>query len=188
MTIVIVLLIVLAVIYLYCASLIRKKTRALEALSGIDVQLELRADTVPNVLKIARRFMEHESELLREITALRSRATQTYDHADAQQVQEHLAAASTLGNRMSQLVVSLEDYPELKSDATMTQAQQTLSEVEVNIAAARRFYNSAVGELNTAVQIFPGNVLAGLVGVGSMPFFKASAAAAEPVDADAYLR
>ena len=81
-----------------------------------------------------------------------------------------------------------ENYPALTSTAPMIEAQCSYQEVETNIAAARRFYNSAVGDLRNAIQIFPGSMLAGIAGVGTVPpFFEAAEQAREPVDASAYL-
>lgn len=81
-----------------------------------------------------------------------------------------------------------ENYPALKSDAPMIEAQRGYQEVETNIAAARRFYNAAVGDLRNATQIFPGPVLAGLAGASQLPpFFEATVEARGPVDASAYL-
>ena len=68
--------------------------------------------------------------------------------------------------------MNVEAYPALKSDATVIEAQRGWAETEAQITAARRFYNSAVGDLNNAIQIFPGGILAGVAGVQSLPFFE----------------
>ena len=82
-----------------------------------------------------------------------------------------------------------ENYPDLKSQETMVTAQATSTEVEGHIAAARRFYNAAVTQLNNSVQIFPGNMIAGMAGVSEMPFFEETDEAAKaPVDASDYLK
>lgn len=188
MEIFIVALIVVTLVYAYYTRLVSKKNAVLEALAGIDVQLNMRADLVPNILKIAKRFLEHESKLLAEITALRTSASRTYDRGNSRSLERHLSAAAELEGKMSQLMVTLENYPDLKSDRVMTQAQETYSDVEQHIAAARRFYNSAVSDLNTAVQIFPGSLIAGMAGIEAMPFFEATATARQPIDADSYLR
>lgn len=180
--------IILAILYFWYAGIISKKNKALEALSTIDVQLKQRLDLIPNILKLATRFMEHELSLFNEITALRTKAEKTYNKNDQQAVREHLAAAEQLSGKMGQLMVTVENYPTLKSDQTMVQAMQTYNEVEAQIAAARRFYNSGVTSLNNAVQIFPGNIIAKLAGVGEMPFFEAEEAVKIPVDANQFLK
>ena len=85
-------------------------------------------------------------------------------------------------------MVRVEAYPDLKSDQTMGQAMQTYNEVEAQIAAARRFYNSAVTALNNSVQIFPGNIIANMAGVSEMPFYETDDAARAPVNADDFLK
>ena len=75
---------------------------------------------------------------------------------------------------MSQLFINAENYPQLKSDNTMVQAMQTYNEVEEHIAAARRFYNSAVNDLNNAVEIFPSSLIANMLKIQAYPFFEAA--------------
>lgn len=188
MIVLVVVLAVLAIGYWWYASIIGRRNKALEALSGIDVQLKKRSNLIPNILTIAQKFMDHERGLLTEITELRTKALAGYDPKDPEAVKEHLSTAEKLSGRMGQLMVSVENYPNLKSNETMVQAQKTYNEVELQIAAARRFYNSAVGTLNTAIQIFPGSVFAGLAGVKEMPFYEADEAAKAPVSAGDFLK
>jgi LemA protein len=181
-------LIVLIAGYGWYMALIKRRNRAREALSSIDVQLRKRADLVPNVLKIASRFMQHERELMTELTELRASTMQGYDPKDPEAVKQHLQSADALKGAMMRLFAVAENYPQLKSNETMVTAQDTYSEVEGHIAAARRFYNAAVTELNNAVQIFPGSVIAGMANVQEMPFYEETdEAAKKPVDASDYL-
>jgi len=174
--------------YIWYASIVTKKNKAKESLSSIDVQLRKRSNLIPNILKIAKKFMEHEKALLTEVTELRAKVDADYDADDVAAVQEHLEAAGSLGGAMGKIMVAVEDYPELKSDQTMLQAQRTYNEVEEQIAAARRFYNASVTSLNNSIEIFPGNLLAGYAGVrGPMPFYEADEASRAPVDAGKYL-
>jgi LemA protein len=174
--------------YFWYVSIVSKRNKALEALSGIDVQLQKRSSLIPNLLKIARKFMEHEKTLLAEITALREKVQTDYDKKNGDAVKEHLAISEQLTQKMGQFMVQVEAYPDLKSDSTMLHAMQSYNEVESQIAASRRFYNSSVTALNNAVQIFPGNIIANMAGVDQMPFYEAEEAAKAPVDADAYLQ
>jgi len=80
-------------------------------------------------------------------------------------------------------MVTLEVYQALESDQTMLQVQQYYHEVEAQIAAARRFYNAAAAELNNAIRIFTGNLLAGYAKAKPMPFFEGDEAAMKPVNA-----
>lgn len=179
--------IVIVILYAWYAAIISKRNKALQALSTVDVQMKMRLDLVPNILKVAKKFMEHEKQLLTEITALREDAKKDYDKKDQQAVKEHLKAAEELTSKMGQLMVQVEAYPDLKSDKTMVQAMQTYNEVESQISAARRFYNAAVTSLNNAVQIFPGNLIARIANVGEMPFFEAEEAVHKPIDANEFL-
>lgn len=185
------LLIVLGVIvaggYFWYVSIIGKRNKALESLSGVDVQLKQRSNLIPNILKIANKMMEHERELMEEITKLRESAEKDYDPTAADQVKSHLQSSEALAGKMGQFMLRMEQYPDIKSDQTMVQAQQTYNEVEAQIAAARRFYNASVTSLNNSVQIFPGNIIASMAGVSEMPFYEADEAAKAPVDADAFL-
>lgn len=177
-----------ALFYFWYIALVTRRNKALEALSGIDVHYNMRFDLIPNVLKIANKFMEHEKSLLTEITALRAQAQKDYNKKDAGDISSHLQAIEALSGKMGQLMVSVEAYPDLKSDQTMIQAMQTYNEVEAQIAAARRFYNASVTSLNNSVQIFPGNIIAGVANIGEMPFFKADESVKGSVDASTYLK
>ena len=178
----------LVVFYALYAGLIKKRNSALEALSTVDVQLKQRLDLVPNILKIAKKFMEHEKALLTDITTLRTQAIAPYNPNEIKAVQEHLATAEQLSTKMSQLMLNVENYPTLKSDQTMIQAMQSYNEAEAQIAAARRFYNSAITLLNNAVEIFPSSMIAKMIGITQMPFFKAEEAAHAAINTDDFLK
>lgn len=183
MEILLIILAPLALGYFWYVSIIGKRNKAQEALSGIDVQLQMRGELIPNILTIAKKFMEHEKSLLAEITELRSGAEQAYDKANPEAVKDHLAQAAQLQSKMGQLMVQVEAYPQLKSDQTMMTAMQSYNEVEAHIAAARRFYNATVTQLNNAVQIFPGNIIASMAGVQPLPFYDAPESVTAPVNA-----
>ena len=178
--------IILAALYGVYVSLIKKRNKVREAMSGIDVQLNKRYSLIPNILTIANKFMEHERGLMEEITALRSKASGI--KADANTIGEKINLDNQIASKMGQLMVSVEQYPQLKSDQTMIQAMQTYAEVEEHIAAARRFYNSAVNELNNAVEIFPSSVIASMCGISSYPFFEAIEAARQEINASDYFK
>ena len=177
---------ILVVIYGWYIILTRRKNQVLESLSGIDVQLTKRYDLVPNILKIAQKFMEHEKSLITEVTALRAKIPVNYQHDSKEAVAQYFATSSEMATKMSNLLMQMENYPNLKSDQTMLQAQQTYNEVEEHISAARRFYNSSVTELNNAM-IFPGNLIAKLTNIDSLPFYHANATQTQSIDADQVL-
>ncbi len=173
-----------AVLFSWYAVIVTRRNSVAEALAGIDTQLVQRHDLIPNLLAIARKYMDHERGLLEEITRLRSNASSFSGTTDPAAAGVKFAAEEQLAAGLGRFFAVAENYPSLKSDGPMIEAQRGYQEVETNIAAARRFYNSAVGRLNNAIQIFPGPLLARLAGVVTPPpFFAASAAGREPVDA-----
>ena len=188
LTLVMIIGVVLVILlYVWYSRIIRNKNQVYEALAGIDVQLKNRSNLIPNILTIANKFMEHERDLIASVTELRTQSTADYDSGNAQAVKEHMELASALTSEMGKLMISVEAYPELKSDQTMQQAQLSYNEVETKIAAARRFYNSAVSQLNNSIEIFPGNIVARYVNVSSMPFYEADESSKAPIDASSIL-
>ncbi|MBQ8168002.1 LemA family protein [bacterium] len=182
----VVFLVILVLLYIVYATLIMKKNKVKEALSSIDVQLKKRYDLIPNILFIANKFMEHERGLLDDITKLRTQAVKM--KSDFENISEKIALDSEIKSKMGELMVSVENYPQLKSDQTMIQAMSTYSEVEEHIAAARRFYNSAVLDLNNAVEILPSKWFAQKLGIKSeLPYFEiTSEKERERIDAKAF--
>ena len=188
LTLVMIIGVVLVILlYVWYSRIIRNKNQVYEALAGFDVQLNNRSNLIPNILNIANKFMEHERDLIASVTELRTQSTADYDSGNAQAVKEHMELASALTSEMGKLMISVEAYPELKSDQTMQQAQLSYNEVETKIAAARRFYNSAVSQLNNSIEIFPGNIVARYVNVSSMPFYEADEGSKAPIDASSIL-
>lgn len=177
-------IIVILPLYMLYVGVIKKKNKVKEAMAGIDVQLKKRYDLIPNILTIANKFMEHEKSLISEITQLRTQASGIKSNQDT--ISDKINLDNSISSKMSQLIVSVENYPQLKSDQTMMQAMQTYSEVEEHIAAARRFYNSAVNELNNAVEIFPSSMIASFLDISVYPFFEADEAAKRSVNASDY--
>jgi LemA protein len=175
-------------LYAWYATIVTRRNRVGEALSGIDVQLSQRHELIPNVLAIAKRFLAHEQQLLSDIARLRTTGQERLGAKDPAAIGEKFAAENQLSAGLSRLFAVAENYPDLKSDQTMVRAQAVYQEVETNVAAARRFYNSSVTALRNACQIFPGQLLAGLAGVGQLPpFFEAPAEHRGPVNAADHL-
>lgn len=161
--------------------IIKRRNGVQEAFGTIDVQLRERLDLIPNILKLAKRFMTHETTLISDIVKLRQQVNDSTD------VNTKLAADNKLSDKMGQLMVQVENYPELKSDATMINAMNTFSEVEARIAASRRFHNSAATSLNNAIQIFPGNIIASIAGVSVAQNYQVEEKARKSINVDDYL-
>jgi len=176
-------------VYGWYVALISRRNKAREALASVDVHLQKRFDLLPNVLKLAQKFMTHEKALMERLTQLRAEVGRDYAKADPAAVKGHLDAAKELEAGMTRLFAVAENYPELRSSSTIVEAQQSFAEVENQIAAARRFYNAAVNSLNNAVEIFPGSMIAGWARVQALPFYEVETAEArKAVDVDDYLK
>jgi LemA protein len=181
-------LVVIVAAYIWYAVIVTRRNRVSEALAGIDVQLQQRHDLIPNVLKIARRFMEHEKTLLEGITELRNSANAMAGSRDFGSAAQRFDTEKRLESAMGRFFALAESYPDLQSEGPMIEAQRAYSEVEANLSAARRFYNASVAELRNIVEIFPGNLLQGFAGVTVLPpFFETAEPVRAPVDASQYL-
>lgn len=182
----IILVVIIAVLYYVYAQVIQRKNKVQEALASIDVQLKKRYDLIPNILTVANKFMEHERSLIEDVTNLRTEALKL--RSDFSNMHEKIKLENDLQSKLGQLIVVAENYPQLKSNETMVQAMQTLAEVEEHIAAARRFYNAAVLNLNNSVEIFPASFFASSMGIGTLPYFEITDAKERaPIDAASYL-
>lgn len=179
--------VVLVLLYALYARLVILRNKVLESASDIDVQLKKRYDLIPNMLQMAAKFMEHEKSLMSELTQLR---TQAMGSSFANSPKEKMKLENLLAQKLNDFKVSLENYPDLKSNQTMIAAMQSMNEVEEHISAARRFYNSNVNSLKNLADIFPINIFARLVGINSqnMPFFEISEVERQPINSQNYFK
>jgi len=139
--------------------------RAKEAWSDIEVQLKRRYDLIPNLVNSVKGYATHESTAFEKVTQARAAAM------GAKTMGDHSKSEAMLGQAMTGLFGIAEAYPELKANANFIELQRELSDTENKIQAARRFYNTNVRDLNTGLQQFPGNVIAGMFGFTKMEFF-----------------
>jgi LemA protein len=171
---------VLAVIVAFILFLIFKyngfvtlKNRAQEAWADIDVQLKRRYDLIPNLVNTVKGYATHESATFEKITEARSKAMQGGTIAEKGEAENQLT-----GTLKSLFAIS-EAYPELKANTNFIQLQNELSDTENKIMASRRFYNGNVRDFNTGVQMFPGNVIAGMFNFKALEFFELEQDSAE---------
>ena len=150
--------------------LVRARNGAENAFASIDVQLKQRCDLIPKLVDSMRAYMTHERGTLDELTALREKAS-----VAGATPAERVALDNQMSGLMRGLMVRAEAYPDLKASETVTLLQRSLNEVEAQIAAARRTYNAAVTGFNTAIEVFPANLLAGMFGFSRRPLFEATA-------------
>ena len=152
-------------------SLISLNQRVGEAWSGIDVQLKRRHDLVPNLVETVKGYASHESQTFEKVTQARAAAMQASGPAEAGQAEGQLTAA--LGG----LRVVAEQYPELRATENFQQLQRQLSELEDEIQASRRIYNSNVQQFNTRIQQFPASIPARQMGYTEKQYFEITEAA-----------
>jgi LemA protein len=153
--------------------------RAKEAWADIDVQLKRRYDLIPNLVNTVKGYATHESQAFEKVTQARAAAI------GAQNIGEKAAAEGQLSGALKSLFAVAEAYPDLKANQNFLSLQTELSDTENKIQAARRFYNGNVRDLNTKLQHFPSNIVAGMFSFQKMDFFElgdADAAARNPVE------
>jgi LemA protein len=135
-------------------SLIRLKNQVDNAFGSIEANLQKRHDLIPNLVLVAKQYMTYEQELLEHIANLRALALA------AANPKGRFSLESELTQSIQSLIVNVENYPDLKANQQMLQLQAALNEVEEQLSASRRFYNTAVTEYNNAVEMFPSNLIA----------------------------
>jgi LemA protein len=164
--------IVLAMMY---NGLVQLRVRSDSAWSDIDVQLKRRHDLIPNLVETVKGYAAHEKGTFEDIAKFRSMAMQATGPADK------AAAENQLTGALKSLFAVAENYPQLQASQEFTQLQNSLNQTEDSIQNARRYYNAVVRDLNTKIQSFPTNLLAGMFGFQQKQFFETAAADREPV-------
>lgn len=139
------------------------------AYADIDVQLKQRFDLIPNLVETVKAYASHEKTVFEEVTKMRAKVQDAGSDKG-----ERLAAEQMLGKAMINVAAVAENYPELKADQNFQKLMAELSDIENKIAAARRFFNNATSELNTAIEQFPANLIAGRFGFKKEEFYEVS--------------
>lgn len=152
-------------------SIIGSRNRVDESWSGIDVQLKRRHDLVPNLVEAVKGYAQHEQRTFENVTEARARAMQASGPAEAGQAEGMLSQA--LGG----LRAIAEQYPDLRATENFQQLSRSLSELEDEIQASRRIYNSNVQAYNTKIQVFPNSIVANTGGFQAREFFEIEVAA-----------
>lgn len=175
-----ILLIVLVVVVLFVIAtyngLVTLKNRTEEAWSDIDVQLKRRYDLIPNLVSAVKGYATHETGVFERVTEARANAMSATGTA------EKAGAENMLTGALKSVFALAEAYPDLKANTNFLELQQELSDTENKIQASRRFYNGNVRDLNTKIESFPSNIIAGMFSFVKREFFELEdAAAKEPV-------
>lgn len=159
----VVLLIALVAIY---NGLIKSRVRVDEAWSDINVQLKRRYDLIPNLVNTVKGYATHESKVFEQVTAARTAAM------NATGIEQKAKAENMLADTLKSLFAVSEAYPDLKANQGFQQLQSELVDTEDKIQASRRFYNGSVRDYNIKLQVFPTNILAGMMGFQARDFFE----------------
>jgi len=150
-------------------SLIRKKNNVAFSFAGIDVMLKQRSDNIPNIVAAVKQIMTHERELLESITKLRSNIKENQENAEVR-----FPLEGAMSQLLGQMSITMEAYPEIKSNENMMHLQRTLNETEEQIGAARRAYNASVKSINDSIGAIPTNVMAGYLSYAPEVYFEAA--------------
>jgi LemA protein len=149
-------------------SLVRLNVQASNAWSDIDVQLKRRTDLIPNVVESVKGYASHERQTLEAVINARNRAVSAQSAGPAERAQ----AEGALTGALRGLFALAESYPQLRAAENFAQLQNTLAQIEDAVQNARRYYNAVVRDLNTKVQQFPSNIVAGMFGFSNREFFE----------------
>lgn len=161
-------------------ALVTLRIRVDEAWSDITVQLKRRLDLIPNLIETVKGYAKHEKGVFEAVTEARSNVI------NAKGVKDTAAAENQFEATLKSLFAVAESYPDLKASQNFVELQQELVDTEDKIQASRRFYNGGVRDLNTKIQTFPHNVVAGIFNFKNREFFELDdaeqKAAEKPVD------
>lgn len=136
-----------------------------EAWADIEVQMKRRYDLIPNLVNTVKGYASHESGTLEKVIQARNMAM------GAQSLEDHAKSENMITGALKSIFALQESYPDLKANTNFLQLQAELSDTENKIQAARRFYNTNVRDLNTSIESFPGNIIAGIFKFSKSEFF-----------------
>ncbi len=167
---IIIAIIVLILIYFGVTynSFVKLSNTVKEAFSTMDVYLKKRWDLIPNIVETVKGYAKHEKSTLKEIIELRN---STYDNMSAN---EKVDVNNKLSQGINKLMAIAEAYPDLKANENFKDLSQQLTKVEDDIANSRKYYNGAVRIFNDKVQMFPSNIVAGILGFKEQKMFEAN--------------
>ncbi len=157
--------------------LVTLRNRFKNAFAQIDVQLKRRYDLIPNLVETAKGYIKHERETLEAVVKARNQAAVAEGKASArpdspEAMKDLIESESLLGGAMGRLLVTVERYPDLKANQTMSQLMEELSSTENKISFARQSYNDAVMAYNTKREVFPSVLIAGPLGFREAVLFE----------------
>ncbi len=161
----IIVVLILAIISIY-NSLVTLRQRVKNSWSQIDVQLQRRFDLIPNLVESVKGYMQHESDVLEKVTALRT------SWANASTVHEKAELDNQLSGALKTIMAVSENYPDLKASQNFSELQEELRATENKISASRQFYNDTVTRYNTKLEVVPSNIVASIFRFKQEELFK----------------
>ena len=185
--IVIIVLLVLAVIWgvgIY-NGLVSKQEAVEKAVGNVQTAYQKRADLIPNLVATVKNYAEYEAGTLTAVVEARAKATSVTLDANnltEENLKAFQSAQDQMSSALSRLLVTVEQYPDLKANQNYLDLQSQLEGCENSIANARREFNETARDYNTAVRRFPGNIIAGMFGFDKKPYFEASEGADKAPD------
>ena len=165
--------------------LVTKQEGVEKAIGNVQTAYQKRADLIPNLVATVKNYAEYEQGTLTAVVEARAKATSvTLDPTNLSEetLKAYMNAQNELSGALSRLLVTVEQYPDLKANENYLNLQSQLEGCENSIANARREWQEAVQVYNTAVRRFPGNNIAGMFGFEKSPYFEASEAAQNAPD------
>ena len=151
---------------------VRSRNLIQESWRQIDVELNRRYELIPNLVETVRGYAAHERNTLEQITALRNTARSLATQTHGQPSEQRAAVEAELTTAVHNLLVSVEAYPDLKSNTNFLELQRELTDTEDRIAASRRFYNANVRDYNTRIESVPSNIIAGFAKFEKATYFE----------------
>ena len=164
--------------------LVRLRNEITNSFAQIDVQLKRRHDLIPNLVEVARKYLEHERETLERVTAARAQVMAATDLVksrpnQAGPIQSLGMAEGVLANAMAQFKAVVEAYPELKADESLRDLNEELTHTENKVAFSRQLFNDVTLDYNNAAHQFPTNLIAGLFGFKTAAMLQSTQTEAE---------
>ena len=176
MTTVYIIIGIVAIILIMMAStyngLVRLRNRVKNAWAQIDVQLKRRHDLIPNLVETAKGYMTHERGTFEAVTKARNLAQKAVGTGVGAQSK----AEGELSGALARLLVVVENYPDLKANQNFLALQEELTSTENKIGFSRQYYNDSVLRYNNKTQMFPSNMIAGMMGFKASEFFEVTVA------------
>ena len=157
----IIILFIIIVLKLY-NTIVKLHMKVNQSKSGIDVYCQQRFDLIPNLIEVVKRYMNYEKDGLEQLTKLRMTYNTTKD----------IKVSEELNNQMNRILITTENYPELKASEHFLNLQRNLTKMESQLQAARRIYNNDVTNYNTKINIVPYNIVAKIFRFKEEPLFK----------------